>query len=143
MDGEPTILLESKVKGDLGSSSCWGFVIGASMLVDEPVAVPLVVIRSSGAAPREDEDPTSGISFLAWKFRGLRPLTTIGAVEVWQTLNLTPFAEIAVFGTQLDELRSRNLNPNLRQMVVMEEEQVHVLALMESRENSVVESSTG
>ncbi len=53
-----------------------------------------VATCSSGGCPREEEDPTRGISFRAWKFLGLRPLTTIGAVEVSQTLSFVPFAKV-------------------------------------------------
>ena len=59
----------------------------------DPATMPSPV--STSACPRDPAlDPKSGISFLAWKFRGLRPLTTIGAVVDSVRMTLVPFASV-------------------------------------------------
>lgn len=40
-------------------------------------------------------DPNRGISFLAWKLRGLRPRTTMGAVVDSVSTILLPLAKVA------------------------------------------------
>lgn len=50
---------------------------------------------STNACPREPAlDPKRGISFRAWKFRGLRPRTTIGAVVDSVRTTFDPFAKV-------------------------------------------------
>lgn len=56
--------------------------------------IPATVF-TSGGPPREAEEPKRGISFLDWKFLGLRPRTTMGAVVVSQTLTFASFARVA------------------------------------------------
>jgi len=85
-----------KVKAVRGSSMFEGLALTSCALIESgPATMPSPV--STRACPREPAlDPNSGISFLAWKFRGLRPRTTIGAV--WASLNtvLVPFASVAM-----------------------------------------------
>jgi hypothetical protein len=50
---------------------------------------------STRVCPREPAlDPSSGISFRAWKFRGLLPRTTIGAVVISESTSFCPLANV-------------------------------------------------
>lgn len=50
---------------------------------------------STSVCPREPAlDPKSGISFLAWKFLGLLPRTTMGAVVNSERTSFCPFARV-------------------------------------------------
>lgn len=50
---------------------------------------------STKVCPREPAlDPSRGISFLAWKFRGLLPRTTIGAVVSSERTSFCPLASV-------------------------------------------------
>ena len=58
-----------------------------------PATIPRPV--STRAWPREPAlDPRRGISLRAWKFRGLLPRTTIGAVVDSVNTDLDPFAKV-------------------------------------------------
>ncbi len=68
-----------KVKAVLGSSMFRVLALSCGLIDKGPATMPRPV--STRACPREPAlDPSRGISFLAWKFRGLLPRTTIGAV---------------------------------------------------------------
>lgn len=90
--GLPGIFEALKVNAVLGSSrpsplnfGSWGFTASGPATMPRPV--------STSAWPREPAlEPRSGISLRAWKFRGLRPLTTIGAVVDSARATLDPFA---------------------------------------------------
>lgn len=86
------MVLESNVKDVLGSSNPPSFASFA--FVSEDAAIMLVATCNSGGFPLEDDDPTKGISFRAWKFLGLRPRTTMGAVEFSEMFNFVPFANV-------------------------------------------------
>ena len=60
-----------------------------------PATTPSPV--STKAWPLEPAlDPNRGISFLAWKFRGLLPLTTIGAVVDSVSVTLVPSVKVPI-----------------------------------------------
>lgn len=90
--GLPGIFEALNVNAVLGSSrpsplsfGSWGFTASGPATMPRPV--------STSAWPREPAlDPRSGISLRAWKFRGLRPLTTIGAVVDSARATFVPFA---------------------------------------------------
>lgn len=65
------------------------------LTVKGPATMPSPV--STRACPRDPAlDPRSGISFRAWKFRGLLPRTTIGAVVDSVSTDFDPFARVAI-----------------------------------------------
>lgn len=60
-----------------------------------PATIPRPV--STKAWPRDPAlEPRSGISLRAWKFRGLLPRTTIGAVVDSVNTVFDPFARVAI-----------------------------------------------
>lgn len=68
-------------------------LVSCGFTAREPATMPSPV--STRAWPRDPAlDPRSGISFLAWKFRGLRPLTTIGAVVDSVRTTFVPFVSV-------------------------------------------------
>lgn len=79
-----------------GSSMFKGLALTSWGLIDKgPATIPSPV--STRAWPLEPAlEPRSGISFLAWKFRGLRPRTTIGAVAVSVSTTLEPFVRVPI-----------------------------------------------
>lgn len=83
-----------KVKPVLGRfrSTGRGFD-SAGFAVNGPATIPSPV--STRAWPRDPAlEPSRGISFLAWKFRGLRPRTTIGDVVASVSTTLDPLASV-------------------------------------------------
>lgn len=83
-----------KVKAVRGKSRFSGLVFESWGFADNgPATIPSPV--STRAWPLEPAlDPNSGISFLAWKFRGLRPRTTMGAVVLSVRTTLEPFVRV-------------------------------------------------
>lgn len=77
-----------------GSSMLRGLAFTSCGLIARgPATMPSPV--STRACPRDPAlDPRSGISFLAWKLRGLRPRTTIGAVAASVSTTFDPFANV-------------------------------------------------
>lgn len=85
-----------KVNAVRGSSMFKGLALTSWGLIDNgPATIPRPV--STRAWPLEPAlEPRSGISFLAWKFRGLRPRTTIGAVAASLITTLVPFDKVPI-----------------------------------------------
>jgi hypothetical protein len=74
-------------------SSHFGF-LGGGAIISSPGRI-FVEKCGSGCCLLAEDDPRRGISFRAWKFLGLRPLTTIGAVDVSHTFIFVPLARVA------------------------------------------------
>jgi hypothetical protein len=85
-----------KVKAVRGSCMSIPLAFASCGFTDSgPATIPKPV--STRACPREPAlDPNRGISFLAWKFRGLRPRTTIGAVVVSVRTTFDPLVRVAM-----------------------------------------------
>lgn len=82
-----------KVKADRGTSMF--SVLALSLIVNGPATIPNPV--STRAWPLDPAlDPNRGISFLAWKFRGLLPRTTIGAVDDSVKTTLLPLPRVPI-----------------------------------------------
>lgn len=79
-----------------GSSIFSGRALTSCGLMDsDPATIPSPV--STKACPRDPAlDPSSGISLRAWKLRGLRPRTTIGAVVASLSTTFEPFVSDAI-----------------------------------------------
>jgi len=92
--GDPDSVLESNVKAVLGSSKASALGIVALLWSIGVSAPTLVATCNSGGTPLEDELPANGISFLAWKLRGLLPLTMTGAVLFSLKLTLVPSVKV-------------------------------------------------
>lgn len=82
-----------KVKADLGTSMFNALALSCGLIAKGPATIPSPV--STSACPLDPAlEPKSGISFLAWKFLGLRPLTTMGAVVASVRTIFVPFASV-------------------------------------------------
>lgn len=81
-------VLGSSIFSGLALTS-WGFIVRGPATMPKPV--------STRACPLEPAlDPRRGISFLAWKFLGLRPRTTMGAVVASVSTTLDPFVRVPI-----------------------------------------------
>lgn len=85
-----------KVNAVRGSSRFTGLAFAScGFTANGPATIPSPV--STRAWPLEPAlDPSSGISFRAWKFRGLRPRTTIGAVVASVKTTLDPLVKVPI-----------------------------------------------
>lgn len=84
-----------KVKDERGSSSAIALALSCVLTVKGPATIPIPV--STRAWPRDPAlEPNKGISFLAWKLRGLRPRTTIGEVVDSARTTFEPLANVAI-----------------------------------------------
>lgn len=94
--GLPGIFGALNVNAVRGNSMFSGLAFTSCGLIARgPATMPSPV--STRAWPLEPAlEPSSGISFLAWKFRGLRPRTTMGAVAASVSTTLEPFANVPI-----------------------------------------------
>ena len=93
--GLPGNFVALNVKAVRGSSKLSALAFGSpGLMVKGPATIPSPVSTSAWPLDPAD-DPRRGISFRAWKFRGLRPRTTIGAVVASRSTALLPFARVA------------------------------------------------
>lgn len=89
--GPPALKVKAErgicISNPLALASC-GFTANGPATIPNPV--------STKAWPLEPAlEPSRGISFLAWKLRGLRPRTTMGAVVDSVSTTLLPLASVA------------------------------------------------
>jgi hypothetical protein len=82
-----------KVKAVRGSSALTIRDLSCGLAVKGPAIIPSPV--STSDCPLDPAlEPSSGISFLAWKFRGLRPRTTMGDVVASASTVLVPLLSV-------------------------------------------------
>jgi len=84
-----------KVNVDRGTSRFNDLVLSCGFTVKGPATIPSPV--STRAWPLDPAlDPKRGISFLAWKLRGLLPRTTIGAVVASLIVTFVPLDKVPI-----------------------------------------------
>lgn len=94
--GAPGILGPPALKVNAERGICMSnplALASCGLIANGPATMPSPV--STKAWPLEPAlDPSRGISFLAWKLRGLRPRTTMGAVVASVSTILLPLANV-------------------------------------------------